>query len=88
LIGDKVVGLGGVYFQDNRAVVFSEFTPGLSRRHRAEAFRFLESEFRKWPGRLFAVCDDRFISAPGLLRRLGFSPGVAPSWWVREVSHA
>jgi hypothetical protein len=88
VIGDRVVGLGGVYYHEGRPVLFSEFVEGLARPHRAAAFRFLEKEFGKWPSRLFAICDERFASAPSLLKRLGFSPIPTSPWWIREASHA
>lgn len=85
LLDGKVVGLGGIFFRDEVPVIFAEFTPGLARRHRAQAFRFLEEEFDKWAGVLFAICDSGFASAPGLLDRLGFKPTAQEPWWVREV---
>lgn len=85
LLDGKVVGLGGIFYRDGLPVVFAEFTPGLARRHRAQAFRFLEEQFDLWKGRLFAICDSEFDSAPGLLQRLGFAPMAQDPWWVREV---
>lgn len=85
LLDGKVVGLGGIFFRDGVPVIFAEFDPGLPRRHRARAFRFLEEEFDKWTGMLFAVCDSGFASAPGLLDRLGFRPTAQAPWWVREA---
>lgn len=85
LLDGKVVGLGGIFFRDDVPVIFAEFTPGLARKHRAQAFRFLQEEFDKWTGLLFAICDSDFDSAPGLLDRLGFKPTAQPPWWVREA---
>lgn len=85
LLDGKVVGLGGIFFRDDIPVIFAEFDPGLARRHRARAFRFLEEQFDLWTGRLFAICDSNFASAPGLLDRLGFKPTAQEPWWVREA---
>lgn len=83
ILDGKVIGLGGIYWRDGQPVIFAEFAEGVARKYRAQAFRFLEEEFDRHSGLLFAICDSAFTSAPGLLDRLGFRPTARLPWWVR-----
>lgn len=82
MVGDRVLGLGGIYYQDGVPVIFSEFKEGLGIKDRARCFRFIEQVAAKWKGQLHAICDISHPGSPGLLRRLGFSP-VHDTHWVR-----
>lgn len=75
LIGDRVVGLGGVSYVDGLPVAFTDMADDLRGRikDRARCFRFLERQFRAWPGPLFAICNPREPTARRILERLGFS---------------
>lgn len=73
LVDGKTVAIGGIYYRDGTPFAFADFKPGLSKKTRAQGFRFLEREFAKWRGRLFAGCDATKPSAERLLIRLGFA---------------
>lgn len=88
LIGDKVVGLGGVSIVDGLPIAFTDMTDELRARikDRARCFRFLEREFQRHAGRLFALCSEDEPTAPRILARLGFKP-VGGQLMVREASN-
>lgn len=85
LIGDRVVGLGGVSFVNGMPVAFTDMKDELRSRikDRARCFRFLEAEFKRHTGRLFAVCSPDEPTAARILARLGFKP-MDGQWMVKE----
>lgn len=89
LIGDRVVGLGGVSFVNGMPVAFSDMTDELRARQadRARCYRFLRREFRRHVGRLFAMCSEDEPTAPRVLAGLGFKP-VTGQLMVKEAADA
>lgn len=89
LIGDRVVGLGGIYIADGLPIAFTDMKDELRARikDRARCYRFLEAEFKRHAGRLFALCSENEPTAPRILARLGFKP-VVGQLMVREASDA
>lgn len=74
LIGDRVVGVGGVSYVDGLPIAFTDMGNELraSIKDRARCFRFLEAAFAKWEGPLFAICNPQEPTARHVLERLGF----------------
>lgn len=67
------VALGGIYFDNEKAIAFSDIKPDrMTKREIAQGFRFLERQFARWPGPLFAICNPAYPNARRLLQRLGF----------------
>lgn len=89
LIGGRVVGLGGVSTVNGLPIAFTDMKDELRARikDRARCFRFLEGEFKRHAGRLFALCSEDEPTAPRILARLGFKP-VNGQLMVREASNA
>lgn len=76
LIGDKVVGLGGISFVGGMPIAFTDMKDELRARpmDRARCYRFLKRQFQHHAGRLFAICSEDEPTAPRVLERLGFKP--------------
>lgn len=73
----KVIGVGGVYYDEfRRPVVFSEMKPEMEKHTKAKAkavrmlVKFAEEKHRI----LFAVADARYPTSGYLLAKLGFKP--------------
>lgn len=73
MIGDRVVGVGGISLTNGVPVAFSDHAEELGRRARARCFRFMEAQLAQWKGPLRAVCSPADPGSRRLLKRLGFS---------------
>ena len=75
-LGDEVIGIGGVYYQDGTPIAFSEMRPAM-RTHRkaiAKACRMLMQFLNQIGGPVYAVACPTEPTAPRLLAKLGFKP--------------
>ena len=85
----KVVGVGGVYYQNERIIAFSSYKPEL------DAFPIAKvrgiKRIMKIVGDkpVFAFADERFPGAPALLERLGFEKveGRIYRWDKSSTTH-
>lgn len=75
-LSGELVGIGGVYYQNNTPIAFSEMRPTM-RPHKkaiAKGCRMLEQFFDKIGGSVYAVACPTEPTAPRLLAKLGFRP--------------
>lgn len=76
VLGEKVVGVGGVYRMAGRLWVFSAYKPEMApfRKARARAVRLLLQLVDTYPEPVYAVRDENEPTAATLLPKLGFVP--------------
>jgi hypothetical protein len=87
LIEDRVVGVGGISYEEGLPILFSDAAPELRARRRdmVRGVRLLERQARAFRGTLFAIAGTGETAAPRLLGRLGFKPTEMPRLMVREL---
>ena len=83
LLGDRVIGIGGISYEGSTAVLFSDASPEMRARRRdmVRAFRVLEDLLSAEKRRLVAIAKE--ATAPRLLQRLGFAATDRPGVMVR-----
>lgn len=85
LLEGRVVGVGGISYENGQPVLFSDAAPELRARRRdmVRCVRALERQVTDFRGVLVAVVSE--ATAPRLLGRLGFKPTDVPSLMVRGI---
>jgi len=76
VLGGKVIGIGGIYYDYGVPIAFSEMTDEMRnrRRDKARAVRLLEDLIDAYGAPVFAVVEPGERTAPYLLAKLGFQP--------------
>ena len=74
LLDGKPIGVGGIYYDNDRPVAFSDMAPEMRARKRdvARAIRVLKSQFDACKATLFVIANKSEPTAPRLLAKLGF----------------
>lgn len=78
----EVIGVGGFYYDNGAAVVFSGFCDGLSKREIVKGARAIMDMAKGVRGPLYAVQEPNERAAR-TLAHFGFVPLADGGWWVR-----
>lgn len=79
-VDGEVKGVGGVYFQSGRAMAFSEFKDGLSKRLKVMGARKIMEIVCGCSCTVYAY-EGPFLTAPKLLEKLGFEKIGSSKFW-------
>lgn len=84
VLDGRVIGMGGISYENGALVLFSEAGPELKARRRdmVRAFRFLEAVATS-VSHLAAITVEDEPAGPRLLARLGFSPADRPGLMLK-----
>ena len=76
LLDGKPVGVGGIYYDNERPVAFSDMAPEMRARKRdvVRAIRLLKNQFDACKAQLFVIANKDEPTSPHLLTKLGFEP--------------
>lgn len=71
-LGERTLGIGGVYYDGEYCIAFSSFDPEINKYPVAKARGVMKIMEIVRDRDCFAITDERYPSAPHLLERLGF----------------
>jgi len=74
IVDGKVIGIGGLFYDNNRVIAFSDMKPEMRQRRKdmARACRMIVGMAKKTKRNVYAVAQEDEPTAAALLKKLGF----------------